>query len=334
MIAAKIKAIKYAIFLVGGLFLLILFGVFFAAEEEEASNEPSGGGGQVVCSIDGEIDEGSYNQTIENGGVFAGYQEKFLEEAEKQGIDPVLFAGIALHETAHGTSRAVVERNNPGGLMHPDGSGLMNFSSLEEGIESMGNTLHNRIIQDGLTTIEDLGAVYAPIGADNDPTGLNENWVPTTETIVKNLGGLTMNCEPEEIEHADGEFVNPMGHMNTTSEFGMRVHPIHGTQKMHNGLDFGCNNNDDIMAAMNGEVVQAEWSGGYGNTVMVDHGGMHTLYAHMSVIDVSTGDTVSAGERVGGCGTTGDSTGNHLHFEVHEDGFRQGHTNPRDYLEG
>ncbi len=102
-----------------------------------------------------------------------------------------------------------------------------------------------------------------------------------------------------------------------TSGFGERVHPILGTVRMHTGADMHADYGTPIVAAAAGEVVWAGWRDGYGNTVIIDHGNRYaTLYAHQSVVHVSVGQTVEAGETVGEVGSTGLSTGPHLHFEV------------------
>jgi murein DD-endopeptidase MepM/ murein hydrolase activator NlpD len=101
------------------------------------------------------------------------------------------------------------------------------------------------------------------------------------------------------------------------SGFGYRVHPISGTSRMHSGVDINCANGAPISAAGSGVVTSAGWNGGYGNAVVVDHGdGLATMYAHQSQIAASPGQTVSAGEVVGYVGSTGYSTGPHLHWEV------------------
>ncbi len=106
-----------------------------------------------------------------------------------------------------------------------------------------------------------------------------------------------------------------------SSGYGMRVHPILGTQRMHTGVDMNAAQGDRIKSAAAGTVIFAGLKGGYGNTVMVDHGGgMVTLYAHQSRIGVSVGQKVKAGETIGYIGSTGLSTGPHLHFEVRING--------------
>ena len=105
------------------------------------------------------------------------------------------------------------------------------------------------------------------------------------------------------------------------SGFGPRVHPIFGTVRQHTGVDIGASMGNPIWASKVGEVIFAGWKGGYGNTVLVAHsGGVVTLYAHMSVIHASVGDPVDQGEIIGEIGSTGFSTGPHLHFEVRING--------------
>jgi murein DD-endopeptidase MepM/ murein hydrolase activator NlpD len=98
----------------------------------------------------------------------------------------------------------------------------------------------------------------------------------------------------------------------------------------HTGMDIDCNTGNRIGASRSGTVIAAEWGGGYGNMVIVDHGdGFSTLYAHNSQLFVSRGSRVSQGQVVAACGSTGNSTGDHLHFEIRYNGS---HRNPRPYL--
>ena len=160
-------------------------------ELENFINNAIGGG--AYCSRDKKIDQARWDAAFKTAGKLSSYGPVIIDISEKQGIDPVLFAAIAFHESTYGTSNAIVNKNNPGGLIGQNG--LIVFSFLDEGLESMSRTLHNRIIKDGKTTIEKLGSVYAPLNANNDPNNLNKNWVPVVSNIVTQLGGLTMNCE-------------------------------------------------------------------------------------------------------------------------------------------
>ncbi|MBC7330523.1 peptidoglycan DD-metalloendopeptidase family protein [bacterium] len=117
-----------------------------------------------------------------------------------------------------------------------------------------------------------------------------------------------------------GGFIYPV-RGSITSGFGMRTHPIYHIKKMHTGIDISAHSGTPIKAAAGGEVVFAGWWGGYGNVVIIDHGGgISTLYAHCSAIYVKKGQSVSQGEVIAAVGSTGLSTGPHLHFEVRKNG--------------
>ena len=117
-----------------------------------------------------------------------------------------------------------------------------------------------------------------------------------------------------------------------TSAFGWRLHPIFGTRKLHAGIDLEASTGDNVRAAGNGTVILASTWGGYGRTVIIDHGGgLSSLYAHQSSISVSLGQNVSAGNVIGSVGCTGYCTGAHLHFETREFGVP---VDPMKYLNG
>ena len=116
-----------------------------------------------------------------------------------------------------------------------------------------------------------------------------------------------------------GSFIWPVSCTYITSCVGYRFHPITGEWKYHSGMDIGCAYGDTVWASDGGTVSLAEWNGGYGNCVMINHGnGYYTLYGHLSSIGVSYGQTVSQGQAIGNVGSTGNSTGPHLHFEIRE----------------
>ena len=102
-----------------------------------------------------------------------------------------------------------------------------------------------------------------------------------------------------------------------TSYYGYRYLALYGYTRLHAGVDIGAAYGTNIWAAAGGTVILAGWNGGYGNCVMINHGnGYTTLYGHMSSIAVSVGQSVSMGDTVGYVGSTGNSTGPHIHFEV------------------
>lgn len=122
-----------------------------------------------------------------------------------------------------------------------------------------------------------------------------------------------------------GSLVWPSYCTYITSRQGPRTHPVTGEYKNHGGTDIGASYGSAIYAADSGTVVRSAdgWNGGWGNYVMIDHGnGMQTLYAHMSSRAVSVGQTVSRGQTIGYVGSTGMSTGPHLHFEMYVNGSR------------
>lgn len=115
------------------------------------------------------------------------------------------------------------------------------------------------------------------------------------------------------------------------SGFGYRIHPIFGVRRFHSGIDLATPYGTLVKAADGGQVIQAGYFGGYGNSVMLYHGGgFATWYAHLSSINVSIGQFVQRGQVIGLVGSTGWSTGPHLHFEVRINGAPQ---NPRAYLQ-
>lgn len=131
------------------------------------------------------------------------------------------------------------------------------------------------------------------------------------------------------IMRGTGRFIFPTNGA-VTSRFGNRVHPILGYRRFHSGIDFGASYGTTIRAADSGQVIFAGWYGGYGRAVIINHGGgITTLYAHASRLLVSEGATVQQGQAIAAVGSSGLSTGPHLHFEVRRNGSP---INPLDYL--
>lgn len=131
--------------------------------------------------------------------------------------------------------------------------------------------------------------------------------------------------------YGGGEMAWPTpGYSSITSPFGYRIHPVYGYNKFHSGVDIGAPYGAKIVAAASGTITLAQYNGGYGNCVMINHGGgISTLYAHGSSIKVKVGQYVQRGETVMIVGSTGVSTGAHLHFEVRVNG---NYVNPLDYI--
>jgi murein DD-endopeptidase MepM/ murein hydrolase activator NlpD len=118
----------------------------------------------------------------------------------------------------------------------------------------------------------------------------------------------------------NGRFIRPTSG-RISSGYGMRRHPILGRTRMHSGIDFAAPSGTPVRSAASGVVVSVGRRGGYGNTIIVDHGGgVSTLYGHLSRMSVSAGQRVSQGQVIGSVGSTGLSTGPHLHWEVRVNG--------------
>lgn len=123
----------------------------------------------------------------------------------------------------------------------------------------------------------------------------------------------------EHLISPPGFFRTPIDYARISSFFGFRIDPFTHRKKKHSGVDLIARKNTEIRAAADGKVIFTGRKGGYGKTIIIDHGNnIKTLYGHLNSITVSSGDNVKMGEYIGGVGNTGRSTSNHLHFEVRE----------------
>jgi len=140
-------------------------------------------------------------------------------------------------------------------------------------------------------------------------------WEEESEAIERMLRALQMR-RPVVTKPWMGSFIRPVSG-EITSGFGYRMHPIFKVVRFHTGIDIACSYGTPIRAAGSGTVVFSGWRRAYGLTVIIDHGnGIATLYAHCSRVYVSEGEKVEAGQVIAEVGSTGLSTGPHLHFEV------------------
>ena len=120
------------------------------------------------------------------------------------------------------------------------------------------------------------------------------------------------------------------GYFTVTSGYGNRRHPFSGRQEFHTGIDIGARSGANVVAAESGMVTMSGWHGGYGQTIVIDHGnGLSTLYAHNSALLAREGQWVNRGDVIARVGSTGISTGPHLHFEIRQNGR---HFNPAPSL--
>ena len=154
---------------------------------------------------------------------------------------------------------------------------------------------------------------------------------------LENLIRYTIDGSTYELKYSGGVMIWPtLESSYITSPYGSRLHPIQGVIKNHDGIDIGGSTGDPIYAAADGIVIYSQFNtGGYGNMVMIDHGlnsdgvKIVTLYAHGDKLLKNVGDTVKQGDIIMEMGSTGNSTGPHVHFEVRENGT---HVDPKNYL--
>lgn len=196
------------------------------------------------------------------------------------------------------------------------------------------------VVEDELAELEARRAVQQQI-QDELRTRIGD-WQARADQRAREAEELTELIQARQIEQlgfTPGEpgaasvegFIMPTN-AQVGSRFGLRVHPIFGTTRMHSGVDMGAPSGQPIWSAKEGEVIFAGRKGGYGNTVIVQHeGNVATLYAHMSEISASVGDPVDAGDVIGLVGSTGWSTGPHLHFETRVNGVPK---DPQLFLPG
>lgn len=162
---------------------------------------------------------------------------------------------------------------------------------------------------------QDKGAALAAVSADLAELERQEDaLLAQSQSLAAIINGNSGSG------HGTGSMIWPVNG-TVTSGFGYRIHPILGKRILHTGIDIAAGSGTSIWAADGGKVIYATWVSGYGNTVAIDHGGgISTLYAHQSSMAVSYGQTVKKGQVVGYVGSTGYSTGPHLHFEVRVNG--------------
>jgi murein DD-endopeptidase MepM/ murein hydrolase activator NlpD len=203
-----------------------------------------------------------------------------------------------------------IEREQLSRIETLTGNALSNAESIEDALASVGM----RVAAGSETH---AGGPYLPALTGGEAAAPSGRF----ETSLDALDQALLRLETVR-DHA---LVAPLGHPvpghGMTSRFGNRTDPFLRRPAFHAGLDFRSPTGTAVQAAGNGTVSFAGRSGGYGNMVEIRHGdGLTTRYAHLSRIFVSSGDAIVAGQRIGAAGSTGRSTGPHLHYEVRRDG--------------
>lgn len=190
-------------------------------------------------------------------------------------------------------------------------------SNLEALIAEKNNqiTAYESDISNQEQTIEEYEAMIASV--DAEITALE---AAVTEEKKALLASTVSSGDV--VTYDGGVFKFPLAtYTRISDEYGWRIHPTLGVEQFHNGVDFAAPKGTAIYAAYDGKVVAASYSSTMGNYVMIDHGdGLYTIYMHASALYVSKGDIVTRGETIAAVGSTGRTTGNHLHFSVRKNG--------------
>lgn len=162
----------------------------------------------------------------------------------------------------------------------------------------------------------------AEIAAQNATIAALENQIAQAEAELRNKDVSGNEIPVEMPVYSGGAFCWPApSYTRISDDYGNRIHPILGVQQFHNGVDMAAPGGSPILAAADGTVIAASYSSSMGNYIMINHGGgLYTIYMHASALYVSTGQTVTRGQKIAAVGSTGRSTGNHLHFSVRRNG--------------
>ena len=176
-----------------------------------------------------------------------------------------------------------------------------------------------------------LDAINSDIASAKADQEMKEKEAARIQNEIKKLLEEQKKKNQPQLTYSASGMVWPCpGYKTLTSQFGRRFHPVLKIYRSHNGIDVAAPSGANIVAAAAGVVITSEYSSSFGNYVVINHGsGVTTLYAHMSSRGVSVGANVTAGQSIGKVGSTGISTGPHLHFEVSVNGTRQ---DPESYV--
>jgi murein DD-endopeptidase MepM/ murein hydrolase activator NlpD len=209
-----------------------------------------------------------------------------------------------------------------GSLDQVEGRQMAALNSVEDHMESRVRRMR------GVFT--DLGLDMAHLEAMTPSRGVGGPYVPVK--LARDAGVFDRQLYRINIARSQMDRLNRtlalvpyrkpvIGEVEFTSGFGIRSDPFLGRPAMHTGLDFRAAAGDPVRATANGKVASSGWAGGYGRMVEIDHGnGLSTRYGHLSEIDVKVGDQIRIGQVIGAVGSTGRSTGPHLHYETRIDG--------------
>ena len=291
----------------------------------------------------------NYVEAYTKDGDLVPFENAVIEVNIKESDTPVV-------ETKEYTIKAIAGANgkiNPSGeIKATEGKQLLFIFTPDSGYkvddvkvdgESVGAVLeytYDSVNADSKieVTFEKIRSSGGSSGGSSSSSGATSNksdeetaQKPTEETTPKEETTIpSQSTTTQQTQNSSGMLWPVSGYSYISSPFGNRISPIYGGLEFHRGIDIPAPSGTAIRASASGTVITACYNSSYGNYVMIAHdNGLVTLYAHAVSLYVSAGQTVQAGDIIAGVGTTGDSTGNHLHFEVRVNGIFQ---NPVNYV--
>ncbi len=267
---------------------------------------------------------------VDAGRVAGGADaESLARKASAKGQDPEAlrsaareFESLFLHQLFKSMRQTVLKDEDSlldagmGGEMFTD---MLDMEYAKQSAAQGGIGLAEIVAQQFGVEMNDA---QAPTSLGGQLAGLHRPHAPQGLEVQRTLSHRAVQAYSQQ--HAASEMQMPVEGGRISSRFGLRKLADDEHARMHQGLDIAASEGTPIEAARGGRVVQAGWVRGYGNTVVLDHGdGQTTLYGHASELLVKVGDKVTAGAHIAKVGSTGHSTGPHLHFEVRQDGRAQ-----------
>lgn len=205
----------------------------------------------------------------------------------------------------------------------------------KDNLEKYGELIHTKYISQFVFSPYEIFEDSAPTvttssenekGEKVEQSSKDQAYISEATEVVNTLSEtMVCNEDPNNIEegmnqpvYGDGVFSPPLlGGVKLNSPYGYRIHPITGASNYHRGADIACRMGEPILSILPGKIHTSKYHNSWGNYVLVDHeNGLYTLSAHMSALAVKPGQRVTAGTTLGACGSTGDSTGPHLHLEL------------------
>lgn len=275
----------------------------------------------------------------------AAYRETIDDKADRLEARQAILDGLAEHyfgaaeaRTARAAARPAAAEDGGGAAVVPGTARLARIEATQLAFAQGVTTLADARLQRAEATVRQLGLNPDRL-ARGATSAMGGPFVPFGGARAADRGDdrfVAMHAALARLDSIERALLavpsfKPAANSTLSSSFGFRFDPFTRWPAMHQGQDFSGRRGEPIRAAAPGRVVRAGWWAGYGRAVEIDHGrGLTTRYGHMSALDVRAGQRVERGDSVGRMGSTGRSTGTHLHFEVRVDGRA---VNPRPFLE-